>query len=229
MPKSVPVVRAMVAVTTMGTLVAVRAVRTHVWWHAALQLTVAVSIWGTEVRVDVTRHLVGRTTLAAAASTESADLAVLCGLDLFVNSVEEAAQRSGERVALLWWRARRTIRGTVRVLSRAVVRVVWWWWSERHREVVHHILVSRLDWEDEELAVFVSEKLDGDLVDSHRLVIEAEDLEVQRDDLVSVGRDDLRLWHLGAGATDAKRHTFGFIDFQLLDRARRWQLVHNPW
>ena len=181
----------LVTVVAVGTLVTGRtgrAVRAHVWWHAALQLAVALSIWWAEVRSDVARHLVRWTSLVAAASTELAEAGVLCRLELFINSVKEAAKRSRKGVALLRWRAGGTVRRTIGVLSRAVVWV-WWWrrWAERHREVVHHVLMSWLDGQNEELAVLVLEKLDGDLINSHRLVVEAEDLEVKRDDLVSVG------------------------------------------
>jgi len=177
----------MVAMGTVGTLVAVRSVRTHVWRHAALQLAVAVSIWCTEVRSDVARHLVRWTRLVPAASTELAETAVLCCLELLVDGVKEAAEWSWEGVALLWRRARRSIRRAVRVFARTVVWVRWRRWAERHREVVHHVLVGWLNRQDEELAVLVSEQLNGDFVNSHRLVVKAQNLEFHRDDLVTVG------------------------------------------
>ena len=85
--KSVSVVRAMVAVAAVRTLVTGRAVRAHVWRHAALQLAVALSIWWAKVRSDVARHLVGWTSLVTAASTELAETVVLCSLESLVNSV----------------------------------------------------------------------------------------------------------------------------------------------
>jgi hypothetical protein len=88
--KSVSVVRSVVTMATMRALVAVRAVRTHVWRHA-FELAVAVSIWGTEVRSDVARHRVWWTALATAASSELADAAVLCSLEFLVDSMKEAA------------------------------------------------------------------------------------------------------------------------------------------
>jgi hypothetical protein len=113
------------------------------------------------------------------------------------------------------------------MFSRAVVWV-WWRWAERHGEVVHHVLMSWLDRQNEELAIFVFKKLDGDLVNSHRLVIETENLEVQRNDLVSIGRDDLCLGHLGASTTDAEGYALGSVNLELLDGTRSWQLVYGP-
>ena len=144
--KSMSVVRSMVTVMAVVALVSGRSVRAQVWRHAALQLAVALSIWSTKDRSDVARHLVRWTSLVAAASTELAEAGVLCRLELFINSVKEAAKRSRKGVALLRWRAGGTVRRTIGVLSRAVVWV-WWWrrWAERHREVVHHVLMSWLD------------------------------------------------------------------------------------
>jgi hypothetical protein len=85
--KRVSVVRTMVAVVAVWTLVAGRTVRTHVWRHAALKLAVALSIWWTKVRSDVARHLVRRTSLVTAATTELAETAVLCSLELLINGV----------------------------------------------------------------------------------------------------------------------------------------------
>ena len=86
MTKSVSVVRSMVSMATVGALVAVRAVRTHVWWHA-LEFAVAISIGWSEVRPDVARHLMRWTTLVTTAPSELADTAVLCSLELLVDSV----------------------------------------------------------------------------------------------------------------------------------------------
>jgi hypothetical protein len=139
----------MVTVMTVATFVSGGSVRTQVWRHAALQLAVALSIWCTEDRSNVARHLVRwarRASLVTAASAELAETSVLCSLELLINSVKEAAERSWKGVALLGRGAGRSIRRAVGVLSRAVVRV-WWWrrWAERHREVVHHVLMSWLD------------------------------------------------------------------------------------
>jgi hypothetical protein len=139
----------MVTVMAVVTLVSGRSVRAQVWRHAALQLAVALSIWCTEDRSDVARHFVRWArwaSLVTAASAELAEARVLCSLELLINSVKEAAKRSWKGVALLGWRARRSIRRAVGVLFRAVVRM-WWWrrWTERHREVVHHVLMSWLD------------------------------------------------------------------------------------
>ena len=94
--------------------------------------------------------------------------------------------------------------------------------------MVHHVLVGRFDRKDEEFAVLVSEELDGNLVDSHGLVVETQDLELQGNDFVSIGGDYLSLGHLGASTADAKRHALVFANLQLLDRARRRELVHDP-
>jgi hypothetical protein len=85
------VVRSVVAVATMGTLVPMRAVGTHVWWHAALQLAVTIGVGCAEVRSDVASHLVRWTTLVTAAAGKLADTAVLRSLEFLVNSVKEAA------------------------------------------------------------------------------------------------------------------------------------------
>ena len=87
MSKSVSVVRSMVTVMAVEALVTGRTVRAHLWWHATLQLAVALSIGWAEVRSDVARHLVRWTSLVTAASTELAEATVLCSLELLVNSV----------------------------------------------------------------------------------------------------------------------------------------------
>lgn len=164
-------VRAVVAVRTPVTRTG-RTVWAHVRGHTALQLAVAVGIRSTKVGPDVAGHLVRRPALGTTAASKLSNTAVLGFLKLLVNGVQEAAERSWQRSALLG--VRTVCLGAVRAVRavRVEVRVWWRWRSKGHWEVVHHVLVGWFDGEDEEFAVLVSQELDSDLVDSHGLVVE---------------------------------------------------------